>query len=238
MAQTMLLSNLCIYRKKYGGELSRSANTELESGVAGQTRARDRPYASNMKMLLRTLALAVGAIILIPAAFLIVAPNLNWSAASKPGFLETELGPYIIGKWVRTNAPPRSNPFPANPETLRMGRDDFNEHCASCHGLDGNGRNRFEGDFYPRVPALTDQVQKLTDGEIYFIIAQGIRFSAMPAFSSHHEPGEIWRMIIWVRHLANLSPQEKAQMEADVKAQASEHEREMHGTAPPEAGRN
>ena len=160
------------------------------------------------------------------------------SAGAKPGFLETTVGGYVIGKWVRTNAPPQSNPLPANRETLQVGRDDFNEHCASCHGSDGNGRNRFEGDFYPRIPALTDRVQKLTDGEIYFIIAQGIRFSAMPAFSAHHDAGQIWRMILWVRHLANLSPQEKAQLQADVKAEASEHEHKMSGATPPDTDRN
>jgi mono/diheme cytochrome c family protein len=34
------------------------------------------------------------------------------------------------------------------------GQEDYNEHCAGCHGIDGSGKNRLEADFYPPVPSL------------------------------------------------------------------------------------
>jgi mono/diheme cytochrome c family protein len=90
----------------------------------------------------------IGTAILASVAFLIAAPQLNWCAAAKPGPIETTFARYVIGRWVWTNASLQPNPLSATPDNLRLGRDDFNEHCATCHGLDGSGRNRFEAAFY------------------------------------------------------------------------------------------
>ena len=59
--------------------------------------------------------------------------------------------------------------------TVYFLRHDPEAHCAACHGLDGSGRNQFEAEFNPPVAKLTGGVQKLSDSEIYFIIAHGIR---------------------------------------------------------------
>jgi mono/diheme cytochrome c family protein len=65
----------------------------------------------------------------------------------------------------------------------------------------GDGENRFEADFYPPIPKLTGDSQKWSDGELYFIIANGISMTGMPAFGKNHDPKEIWAMVLWVRHL-------------------------------------
>jgi|SRR6516225_474887 hypothetical protein len=66
---------------------------------------------------------------------------------------------------------------------------------AGCHGLDGNGRNQFEADFLPRVSCLTvGDVQDSSDGELYFVVSNGIRntpcaplgLATMPSLSVRH----------------------------------------------------
>jgi mono/diheme cytochrome c family protein len=105
------------------------------------------------------------------------------------------LASYITSRWIRRNADEQSNPFRPTPENLKAGQDDFGEHCAGCHGLTGSGENRLEADFYPPIPKLTGDTQKWSDGELYFIIPNGICMTAMPGFGKKHDPKEIWGMI-------------------------------------------
>lgn len=153
----------------------------------------------------------------------VVAPRMNWSAAAEPGEVEEWLADRIIGGWITRNASTEKNPLAASAENLKDGQNDYKEHCAGCHGLDGNGRNRVGADFYPPIPKLTEDAQQMSDGEIYFIVAKGIRYSAMPAFEAHHKPDEIWRIVLWTRHLGHLSPEEKTAIQAEMSAREERH---------------
>ena len=67
---------------------------------------------------------------------------------------------------------------------------------------------------YPKVPDLRDQeTQKLTDGELYYIISNGVRFTGMPAFGGEDSPEEIWKLVLFIRRLPNLSPEELKRMQ-------------------------
>jgi len=63
--------------------------------------------------------------------------------------------------------------------------------------------------------------------EIYFIVANGIGYSAMPGFANSHSPEDIWRLVLWVRHLSRLTPEEKAAIESETRASTAEHEHSM-----------
>jgi hypothetical protein len=164
----------------------------------------------------------------------LVLPSMNWSATRAPSRVENRLASYIMRKWIRRHAYEQSNPLPPTLENLKAGQDNFEEHCSGCHGLDGSGENRLEADFYPPVPKLTGDTQKWSDGELYLIVANGISMTGMPGFGKKHDPKEIWGMILWVRHLAQLSPQEKAAIESRMRMTTEEHE-EMMKEAHPES---
>jgi len=171
----------------------------------------------------RTIGTILGTIVSIVIVGLffieVVAPSMNWSAAAQPGLVEEYLADRVIDGWVTRNAPTENNPLPASAENLKAGQDDYRQTCAGCHGLDGNGRNQLEAEFYPPIPKLTEDAQQMTDGQLYFIIAKGIRYSAMPSFETHHQREEIWRFVLWLRHLSRLTPEEKAAIAAEMAAQ-------------------
>jgi mono/diheme cytochrome c family protein len=177
-----------------------------------------------MKTTLYTSTIVIFVAIASLVALIFAAPRFDWSATAKAGPLEMTLAQYLLVRWIKINSSSESNPLPATPESLRLGGEDFDAHCASCHGLDGSGRNQFEADFYPPVPKLAGTPRQLSDAEIYFIIAHGIRLSGMPGFAARHRPEEIWRIVLWVRHLDRLSPQEKASIEAKMSNKTKEHE--------------
>ena len=164
----------------------------------------------------------VGAIL-----WILVLPRLDWSARKPPGVVEQALARNVLRRWVLRNAGCSTNPLASTPETLKAARTEFDEHCAACHALDGSGHNRYEADFYPPVAKLTAGVQRLSDSELYFIIAQGVRNTAMPAFANTHSRDDIWRAVLWVRHLANLTLDEKAAIQQEVRDATKEHEKTM-----------
>lgn len=178
--------------------------------------------------MLTVLAVTGGSVVL-----LFILPSMNWSATRRPGQMESTIASYITSNWIRRHADAQPNPFRPTPGNLKAGQDDFDEHCSGCHGLTGTGDNRLEADFYPPVAKLTGNTQKWSDGQLYFIIANGICMTGMPGFGKKHDPKEIWGMILWVRHLAQLSPQEKAALESRMRMTTEEHE-EMMQTSHPE----
>jgi len=163
-------------------------------------------------------------------AWIVVLPRLDWGASNPPSTVEQELARNVLGRWIHLNAPTATNPLAPKAENLKAARTEYEEHCAACHGLDGSGRNRFQADFYPPVAKLTGGVQKLSDSEIYFIVANGIRNTAMPAFGKAHSSNDMWRAVLWVRHLGNLTAAEKAEIEQEVQHATMKHEMTMvHG---------
>jgi mono/diheme cytochrome c family protein len=68
---------------------------------------------------------------------------------------------------------------------------------------------------YPPAPDMRKQdTQHMTDGELFYIIQNGIRLSGMPAWGSEHSGEEdSWKLAHFVRHLPNISPSELQEME-------------------------
>ncbi len=176
------------------------------------------------------LAALVGAAALGAIVWIVVLPRLDWGASSPAGPIEQGLAGNVLALWVHRNARTGTNPVVPTPENLKAARIEYEAHCATCHGLDGSGRNRFEAEFNPPVTKLTGGVQKLSDSEIYFIVAHGIRNTAMPAFGKTHSSNDMWRAVLWVRHLGNLTAAEKAEIEREVQHATKKHEMTMeHG---------
>ena len=73
------------------------------------------------------------------------------------------------------------NPFPPTTEVLSEARAHFADHCATCHGNDGSGKTEIGQNLYPKPPDMRQsETQSLTDGQIYYIIHNGIRLTGMP----------------------------------------------------------
>lgn len=90
----------------------------------------------------------------------------------------------------------------------------YEEHCAVCHGDDGAGHTKFEGTMDPPPPDLrSGETQEMSDGELYWVIKNGVRWSGMPAFGA---PGDndahAWKIVAFLRHLPKLTPQELNEM--------------------------
>jgi mono/diheme cytochrome c family protein len=98
------------------------------------------------------------------------------------------------------------NPLTANEENISAGRILFNKNCASCHGEDGKAKTDVADAMTVKPTDLTGMMMHgITDGEIYWVITNGIRKSGMPAFNKSTAK-ERWQMTIYVKHLMGEHP--------------------------------
>jgi mono/diheme cytochrome c family protein len=170
-----------------------------------------------MRLLLKALLLLIVLAAVLGAATVAYVWTTGLSARVQPGSVETS-----VARGVRTLAVSRSardlvNPVTRSPEAIADGLAHFADHCASCHANDGSGNTDMGRNMYPRVPDMRlATTQNLSDGELFWIIENGIRFTGMPAWGTGDRAGEeaSWRLVHFIRYLPNLTTEDLKQMEA------------------------
>jgi len=107
------------------------------------------------------------------------------------------------------------NPITDSTENVRAGMEHFSDHCATCHANDGVGHTLFGMGLYPKPPDLRAAgTQNKSDGELFYTIENGVRLSGMPAFSEAHTAEQTWRLVLFIRHLPKITPEELGEMKA------------------------
>lgn len=95
------------------------------------------------------------------------------------------------------------NPLQATADNVDQGKQAFTSYCMVCHGLDGQNTGvPFASEMSPPVPSLASkEVQAYTDGQLHWIIKNGIFPSGMPASNGDFSNEEMWQMVLYMRHL-------------------------------------
>src|SRR6059058_3369380 len=171
-----------------------------------------------------TLLILLG-IALVVIAIAIAASLLHGglSAKATPTRLEAFVARNARHLAIPGNARLMENPVLDSPEIQREARLHFADHCAICHGNDGSGDTPIGNGLYPKPPDLRrSATQDLSDGELFWIIENGVRFTGMPAFSSeadhmaggnHSNGQDSWKLVHFIRHLPHLTVTERLEME-------------------------
>jgi hypothetical protein len=110
----------------------------------------------------------------------------------------------------------RMNPIPNTPEVLAQASAHWADHCFSCHANDGSGDTVVGKNLYPPAPDMRlPATQQLTDGELFYIIQNGIRLTGMPAWATgaSHDEEDSWKLVHFIRHLPHINLEEKKAME-------------------------
>lgn len=98
------------------------------------------------------------------------------------------------------------NPLTASEDNIAAGRALFNQNCATCHGEDGKAKTDIAETMKVKPTDLTDKkMQGIKDGEIYWVITNGIKKSGMPGFKKA-TVNERWQMTLYVKHLMGEHP--------------------------------
>ncbi|MGB8473573.1 MAG: c-type cytochrome [Candidatus Acidiferrum sp.] len=161
-------------------------------------------------LILAVLVLAASVLLLLIASIL----HNGVSARATPTALERIMAREARHLAIPANAQALKNPVPASAVNLRDARLHFADHCATCHGNDGSGDTIIGRGLYPKPPDLRlAETQKLSDGELFWIIENGVRFTGMPAFFSPGTQNDSWKLVDFIRHLPQLTEEERMEME-------------------------
>ena len=135
----------------------------------------------------------------------------GFSAREKPSALEAFLARKARVLATPADAKTLKNPVSPTPLAIAEGRDHYADHCAVCHANTGSGKTMMNSGLYPPAPDLRqEETQQLRDGELMYIIKNGIRFTGMPGWGGEDEDN--WKLVLFIRHLPHLTPQELALM--------------------------
>ncbi len=133
----------------------------------------------------------------------------GFSARAEPSVAER-----LLAGAARRWAVPRAarnavNPVAFSAEVWSESSAHFADHCASCHANDGSGQTEMGQNLYPKAPDMRQAAtQMLADGEIYWIIANGIRLTGMPAWGrGGPDDTDTWKLVHFIRRLKDLSPE-------------------------------
>jgi mono/diheme cytochrome c family protein len=163
------------------------------------------------------------ALVVAAAGYGLILVRRGFSALATPSAIEE-----FVATTARKLAVPSAyrhlrNPITPSTENTRAGMAHFADHCATCHSNDGGGQTLFGKGLYPKPPDLRAAgTQNKSDGDLYYTIANGVRLSGMPAFSEAHTAAQAWRLVLFIRHLPQITPEELNEMKGlNPKSQAN-----------------
>jgi mono/diheme cytochrome c family protein len=123
-------------------------------------------------------------------------------ASRQPGSFETAVVQKVKQK-ITVGGRGVVNPLASTPENIAAGRRAFDSYCMVCHGLDGQNTGvPFADRMSPPVPVLTSPaIQRYSDGQLKWVIENGVFPSGMPASKGILSEDEIWQIVTFIRHL-------------------------------------
>ena len=135
-------------------------------------------------------------------SILVIAVALSGCKATPPGRWETTAMSKVKHS-ITVGGKKDKNPLRDTPTNVQSGKEAFSHYCVACHGLDGQNTGvPFADQMSPPVPPLNSAaVQSYTDGQLHWILENGLSPSGMPASKGILTDSELWSMVVYIRHL-------------------------------------
>jgi mono/diheme cytochrome c family protein len=96
-----------------------------------------------------------------------------------------------------------TNPIQSSADKIEAGKQTFGFYCVVCHGRDGQNTGvPFSGGMSPPIPSLASaDIQRYSDGQLKWVIKNGISPSGMPASKKILSDDDMWTIVVYLRHL-------------------------------------
>ena len=108
-------------------------------------------------------------------------------------------------KSVQNHAKAITAPVLTNPDMIRLGFRHYDEMCVECHGAPGVHHEEIAEGLWPDAPDLAKTAGDWKPAELYWIIKNGIKFTAMPAWGPTHRDRDLWAMTAFVQTLPTMN---------------------------------
>lgn len=105
---------------------------------------------------------------------------------------------------VETHAAGIDSPPLRDQALIARGAGHFAEGCAPCHGAPGKPQSPIVRHMTPAAPTLSEKIRTWRDRELFWIVKHGIKFSAMPAWTTQQRDDEVWAVVAFLRQLPEM----------------------------------
>jgi len=129
------------------------------------------------------------------------------NADAEPGWLEIWAANTSLDAALDREAPKGPNPVALTDDNLVAGIELYGQRCAICHGTaQGNASaSPIAKGEYPAPPQLaTDGVEDDPEGNSFWVIAHGIRWTGMPSWKGTLTDEQIWTLALFLNHMNKL----------------------------------
>jgi thiosulfate dehydrogenase len=142
------------------------------------------------------------------------------AVGNTPGNFERRTANHSVDEWVDDHAPRQENPFQPTMENITDGQNVYDKNCAVCHGSLKQPISPLRRNFYPSVPQLMSRTPDDPDGNLFYVVKYGIRFTGMPGWDKVLSDDEIWKSVLFIKNSDKVknkaqqqSPQNLQQMD-------------------------
>jgi cytochrome c553 len=155
------------------------------------------------------LIVALLGVALVPVAVvLFVRSGLYDVGASAPHTKLTEwLTHETMIRSVRRHTTAISPPARFAASQIAAGFCAYETHCVACHGAAGVARRQWVSGLEPAPPYLLDVNQRFTRAQLFWIVKNGIKMTAMPSWKNQMSDADMWNVVAWLEASAKLPPQ-------------------------------
>ena len=164
-----------------------------------------------MRALSHVLLGFVAAAVILAGAGFVYLKSTGLSTRGEPGRVEASMARTARSMAIPPSVRALQNPIPVSSEVIAEGMAHYADHCATCHANDGSGTTEMGQGLFPKAPDMRlPATQDLSDGELFYVIEHGIRFTGMPGWGTGTASGETssWQLVHFMRHLPKLTSAE------------------------------
>ena len=179
-----------------------------------------------LSLILASLILAF--IALGSGAYNIAATEKHWSITEK--IIEWVRESSIKARTKNLEVPPLDNA-----ELLLIGAVHYTAMCTTCHLAPGLKPTELSIGLYPQAPvfhqreSVDDPLKKLEHIREYFwVIKNGLKMTAMPAWGLSHDDDSIWAMAAFVLKMSHMTPEQYENLISSAKDHSHDHEHSHH----------
>jgi mono/diheme cytochrome c family protein len=103
-------------------------------------------------------------------------------------------------------------PTAFTPAQTQAGFRIYDAECVACHGAPAMDRVSWAKGLNPSPPYLLDAARQWSPGELYRIIRDGVKMTAMPAWDTTLSDAQVWDCVGFLEALPYLSAADLARM--------------------------
>jgi mono/diheme cytochrome c family protein len=126
------------------------------------------------------------------------------AVGNTPSTFERRTANKSVDAWVDDHAPKQDNPFKPTMENVMDGSMTYDKNCAFCHGSVKEPMSPMRANFYPHVPQLMSRTPDDPDGNLFYVIKYGIRYTAMPGWDGVLSDDDIWKTVVLIKNSAQM----------------------------------